>query len=178
MVSLSLSLLREREREKTIVADKYKRHQQHAQSLYSFSNGYASFSSVWFFCREEVVEDSPLPLVAVGFFGVWMARTTTLDDFFAVLLRRLFFPRFNLFPPEKQIASLAENSIAWDYDDIVSSKSGECNALRWLKRERRRFYTLCVKGVEEKPCAKVKRERKNYSFFWALWFLPFFHRFS
>jgi len=100
-----------KEREKTIVDNKYKRHQQHAQSLYSFSNGYASFSSVWFF--EKVVFDSPLlPLVAVGFFGVWMARTTTLaDDFFA--LRRLFFPRwFNLFPPEKQIASVAENGIA------------------------------------------------------------------
>ena len=108
MVSLSLG----KEREKTIVDNKYKRHQQHAQSLYSFSNGYASFSSVWFF--EKVVSDSPLlPLVAVGFFGVWMARTTTLaDDFFD--LRRLFFPRwwFNLFPPEKQIASVAENGIA------------------------------------------------------------------
>jgi hypothetical protein len=126
MVSLSL-LGKER---KTIVDNKYKRHQQHAQSLYSFSNGYASFSSIWFFCREEVVEDSPLPLVAVGFFGVWMARTTTLDDFFA-LLWRLFFPRFNLFPPEKQIASVAENSIALDDDDdIASSKSGECNAVR------------------------------------------------
>ena len=128
MVSLSLSP-RERKR-KTIVDNKYKRHQQHAQSLYSFSNGYASFSSIWFFCREEVVEDSPLvALVAVGFIGVWVVRTTTLDDFFA-LLRRLFFPRFNLFPPEKQIASVAENSIALDDDDIASSKSGECNASR------------------------------------------------
>jgi hypothetical protein len=55
----------------------------------------------------------PPLVVAVGFFGVWMARTTTTlaDDFFA--LRRLFFPRwFNLFPPEKQIASVAENGIA------------------------------------------------------------------
>ena len=115
--------------------------------MYSFSNGYASFSSVWFF--EKVVFDSPLlPLVAVGFFGVWMARTTTLvDDFFAsLLLRRLFFPRwFNLFPPEKQIASVAENGIALDDDDdIAFSKSGECVTLCDDLKTRGKKTFLCA----------------------------------